>query len=420
MTIDVLLIGSGGREHALAWKLKQSPELGLLHAAPGNPGIAELAEIASIDVADHAGVIAFCRDQRIGLVVVGPEVPLVAGLADSLRDAGIAVFGPSAAAARLEGSKGFTKELCAAKNIPTAAFRRFSRAEEARAYIQEQGAPIVVKADGLAAGKGVTVASSVEEAVRAVDDCFEGAAGAEVVIEECLSGPEASLFCLCDGDIALPFGTAEDHKRAFDGDEGPNTGGMGAYSPSGLMTPELTERALREIVRPTLEGMREMGAPFRGVLYAGLMLTAEGPKLIEYNVRFGDPEAQVLMLRLRSDLLPILLTAATGSLAGVEPEWSPEPAVTVVLAAKGYPGAVRKGTPIRNIPAPKADEIVFHAGTTRQGDEIVANGGRVLNATARDADIGSAIAKAYALVDRIDWSDGFCRRDIAHRARTTS
>ncbi|WP_279481586.1 phosphoribosylamine--glycine ligase [Aureimonas sp. SK2] len=417
MALDVLLIGSGGREHALAWKLRQSPELGRLFAAPGNPGIASVADCVALDPADQSAVVAFCRENAIGLVVVGPEVPLVAGLADTLRDAGVAVFGPSAAAAQLEGSKGFTKDLCARKSIPTARYRRFKDAAEAKAYIEAEGAPIVVKADGLAAGKGVTVAATVEEATRAVADCFAGGeADVEVVVEECMTGPEASLFCLCDGDMALPFGTAEDHKRAYDGDRGPNTGGMGAYSPSGLMTPEMTERAMREIVRPTLEGMREMGTPFRGVLYAGLMLTAYGPKLIEYNVRFGDPEAQVLMMRLESDLLPILHTAATGSLSGVEPRWSPDPAVTVVLAANGYPGAVTKGTPIGALPAEGEGEIVFHAGTALRDGALVANGGRVLNATARDADVKRAIAKAYALVDRIDWPDGFCRRDIAHRA----
>ncbi|RIY03799.1 phosphoribosylamine--glycine ligase [Aureimonas flava] len=415
--MDVLLIGSGGREHALAWKLRQSPELGRLFAAPGNPGIAEVADLVDLDPADHAAVVRFCRDRAIALVVVGAEVPLVAGLADALREAGLAVFGPSAAAARLEGSKGFTKDLCARMGIPTARYRRFSDAGEAKAHVAAEGAPIVVKADGLAAGKGVTVAASVEEAQRAVDDCFSGGeTGVEVVIEECMTGPEASLFCLCDGDTALAFGTAEDHKRAYDGDRGPNTGGMGAYSPSGLMTPEVTERAMREIVRPTLAGMRELGAPFRGVLYAGLMLTAEGPKLIEYNVRFGDPEAQVLMMRLESDLLPILLTAATGSLVGVEPRWSDDPAVTVVLAAQGYPGTVTKGTRIGTLPEGGEGEIVFHAGTAMRDGVLVANGGRVLNATARDADVKGAIARAYGLVDRIDWPEGFCRRDIAHRA----
>ncbi|MFC0194520.1 phosphoribosylamine--glycine ligase [Aureimonas pseudogalii] len=414
--MDVLLIGSGGREHALAWKLRQSPMLGRLFAAPGNPGIAAEAEIVDLDVEDHDAVAAFCRDRAIGLVVVGPEVPLVAGLADALTSAGIAVFGPSAAAARLEGSKGFTKDLCTLKDIPTARYRRFTDASNAADYVRAEGAPIVVKADGLAAGKGVTVASSVEEALAAIDDCFAGAPGAEVVVEECMSGPEASLFCICDGEDALVFGTAEDHKRAFDGDRGPNTGGMGAYSPSGLMTPEMVERAMREIVRPTLAGMREQGSPFRGVLYAGLMLTEGGPKLIEYNVRFGDPECQVLMMRLESDLLPILLASATGSVAGLEPQWSADPAVTVVLASEGYPGAYRKGTQIRHLPATGADETIFHAGTSREGDRLVATGGRVLNVTARAADVASARERAYALVDAVDWPEGFCRRDIAHRA----
>lgn len=420
MSMDVLLIGSGGREHALAWKLAQSPELGRLYAAPGNPGIAALAECVSLDTADHAAVVRFARENSIGFVVVGPEVPLVAGLADSLREADIPVFGPSAAAARLEGSKGFTKDLCTLKSIPTARYERFTQADQAKDYVRREGAPIVVKADGLAAGKGVTVASSVEEAEAAIDDCFGGAlaaSGIEVVIEECMVGPEASLFCLCDGDRAVLFGTAEDHKRAFDGDEGPNTGGMGAYSPSYLMTPDLIERTMAEIVRPTLEGMREKGAPFRGVLYAGLMLTADGPKLIEYNVRFGDPECQVLMMRLKSDLLPILYAAATGSLESVEPRWSPEPAVTVVLASKGYPGAYAKNTPIHSLPETGADEMIFHAGTSLVDGKLVASGGRVLNVTARADEVAEAVEKAYALVDRVEWNEGFCRRDIAHRAR---
>ncbi|ALN72963.1 phosphoribosylamine--glycine ligase [Aureimonas sp. AU20] len=418
--MDVLLIGSGGREHALAWKLAQSPELDRLYAAPGNPGIAEVAECVPIDPADHDAVVAFCRERSIGFVVVGPEVPLVAGLADSLREAGIAVFGPSAAAARLEGSKGFTKDLCTLKSIPTARYERFSQADAARDYVRREGAPIVVKADGLAAGKGVTVASTVEEAIAAIDDCFGGdlaAAGVEVVIEECMVGPEASLFCLCDGDRAVVFGTAEDHKRVFDGDKGPNTGGMGAYSPSYLMTPELIERAMAEIVRPTLEGMREKGAPFRGVLYAGLMLTQDGPKLIEYNVRFGDPETQVLMMRLESDLLPVLFAAGTASLDAVDLRWSAEPAVTVVLASNGYPGSYAKNTPIAALPETGEGEMIFHAGTSLIDGALVASGGRVLNVTARAPDVAQAVDKAYALVDRVEWSEGFCRRDIAHRAR---
>ncbi len=420
MTMDVLLIGSGGREHALAWKLARSPDLGKLFAAPGNPGIAAVAECVALDPTDHDAVIAFCREKGIGFVVVGPEVPLVAGLADALTDASIPVFGPSAAAARLEGSKGFTKDLCTLQNIPTARYQRFTESDAAKDYIQREGAPIVVKADGLAAGKGVTVAATIEEALAAIDDCFAGAlagAGIEVVVEECMEGPEASLFCLCDGERAILFGTAEDHKRAYDGDKGPNTGGMGAYSPSYLMTPEMTERAMAEIVRPTLAGMRAQGAPFRGVLYAGLMLTKDGPKLIEYNVRFGDPECQVLMMRLESDLLPVLFAAATGSLDGVSLDWSDEPAVTVVLASKGYPGAYEKNTPIRSLPDVGEGEMIFHAGTSLIHGELVANGGRVLNVTARAADVAQAVEKAYALVDGVEWSEGFCRRDIAHRAR---
>jgi len=418
MSIDVLLIGAGGREHALAWKLRQSPELGRLFAAPGNPGIAELCEIAALDVADSGAVSRFCRENRIALVVVGPEVPLVAGLADRLRADGIAVFGPDAEAARLEGSKGFTKDLCTLRNIPTARYERFRDAEAALDYVRREGAPIVVKADGLAAGKGVTVAATLAEAEAAIESCFEGLqpGEGEIVVEECLEGPEASLFCLCDGERALPFGTAEDHKRAFDGDQGPNTGGMGAYSPSALLTPDLLDRVLREIVQPTLDGMRERGAPFRGVLYAGLMLTAAGPKLIEYNVRFGDPEAQVLMMRLRSDLLPILQAAASGSLENVAPEWDERPAVTVVLASRGYPGASQR-SPIARLPDTGEGEMLFHAGTAR-GTEgaLLAVGGRVLNATAIGADVEEARDRAYAIAEAVDWTNGFFRRDIAHRA----
>ena len=321
MSIDILLIGSGGREHALAAKIATSPRVGRLYAAPGNPGIATVAQCVDLDPADHAAIVAFVQEKAIGLVVVGPEVPLVDGIADALEAHGIAVFGPSRAAAQLEGSKGFTKELCARMDIPTARFRRFDAAGPARAYIEASGAPIVVKADGLAAGKGVTVAATVAEALDAVDACF-ATPGASVVIEECMTGPEASFFCLCDGTRAVPFGTAEDHKRAYDGDKGPNTGGMGAYSPSLLMTPELLGRTMRDIVEPTLKGMADAGMPFKGVLYAGLMLTDEGPKLIEYNVRFGDPEAQVLMMRLESDIVPLLEAAAHGDLSAAEPQWS--------------------------------------------------------------------------------------------------
>ncbi|MCE7026553.1 phosphoribosylamine--glycine ligase [Jiella avicenniae] len=417
--MDVLLIGSGGREHALAWKIAQSPMLNRLYAAPGNPGIAECAEIVSLDVADHDAIVRFCRDAGIGLVVVGPEAPLVAGLADRLEEAGILVFGPSAAAARLEGSKGFTKDLCSRHDIPTARYKRFTDAAAAKTYLDETGYPTVIKADGLAAGKGVTIATNRAEAMAAVDGCFEGdfgGPGAEIVIEEFLEGEEASLFCLCDGSRAVVFGTAQDHKRAFDRDRGPNTGGMGAYSPALAMSERLVERAMREIVEPTLKGMAEIGAPFRGILYAGLMLTETGPKLIEYNVRFGDPEAQVLMMRLDSDPLEAFLAAAKGDVSAVAPTWSRDRALTVVMAAEGYPGSYKKGTEITKLPADDAVTHVFHAGTSRDGDQLVATGGRVLNVTARGATVREAAARAYAAVDQVGWDDGFFRTDIGHRA----
>ncbi|MCY1664478.1 phosphoribosylamine--glycine ligase [Rhizobium sp. SL86] len=417
--MKVLLIGSGGREHALAWKLAQSPLLSKLYAAPGNPGIAEEAELVSLNVEDHQAVIAFCRDHGIDLVVVGPEAPLVAGLSDDLRAAGFAVFGPSKAAAQLEGSKGFTKDICARYKIPTGAYQRFTAAEPAKAYIREQGAPIVVKADGLAAGKGVTVAMTLDEALSAVDDCFAGAfgaAGAEVVVEAYLDGEEASFFCLSDGKTALALATAQDHKRVGDGDTGPNTGGMGAYSPAPVMTPEMVERTMKEIIEPTIRGMAESGFPFTGVFFAGLMITAKGPELIEYNVRFGDPECQVLMMRLKSDLLPILHAAATGTLDQVTAEWHDETALTVVMASKGYPGAYDKGTPIAHLPEPREGAKVFHAGTARKDGQLVATGGRVLNLTATAKTVAEAQAKAYALVDQVEWENGFCRRDIGWRA----
>ena len=417
--MNVLLIGSGGREHALAWKLAASPMLTKLYAAPGNPGIARDAECVALDTADHEAVLAFCRAHAIDLVVVGPEAPLVAGLADHLRAGGVAVFGPSAEAARLEGSKGFTKDLCARMGIPTAAYRRFDDAPEARAYVREVGARVVVKADGLAAGKGVTVATTLDEALSAVDDCFDGAfggAGAEVVVEEFLTGEEASFFCLCDGKVALPFGTAQDHKRVGDGDTGPNTGGMGAYSPASVMTPALVDRVMREIVEPTMRGMAEAGAPFSGVLYAGLMLTADGPKLIEYNVRFGDPECQVLMMRLKDDLLVLLKAAADGQLGHMSVRWRDEAALTVVMAAPGYPGTPEKGSTIRGLAEAAAGGVeIFHAGTVERDGAIVANGGRVLNVTATGRTVADAREKAYAAVDRIDWPEGFCRRDIGWR-----
>lgn len=417
--MKVLLIGSGGREHALAWKLAQSPLLTALYAAPGNPGIAEEAAIVDIDTADNAAVLAFCRKEAIDFVVVGPEAPLVAGLADTLRDAGIAVFGPSAAAAQLEGSKGFTKDICAKYDIPTGAYQRFTAAEPAKAYIREQGAPIVIKADGLAAGKGVTVAMSLDEALDAVDSCFSGAfgaAGTEVVVEAYLDGEEASFFCLCDGKSALALASAQDHKRVGDGDTGPNTGGMGAYSPAPVMTPDMVERTMREIIEPTIAGMADSGHPFTGVLFAGLMITAKGPELIEYNVRFGDPECQVLMMRLKSDLLPLLHAAATGTLASVTAEWRDDAALTVVMASKGYPGAYEKNTPIAKLPQPDAGTKVFHAGTALKDGQLVATGGRVLNVTAMGSTVSVAKDSAYAALDRVEWDNGFCRRDIGWQA----
>jgi phosphoribosylamine---glycine ligase len=419
--MNVLLIGGGGREHALAWKLAQSPRLTRLFAAPGNPGIAEHATLVDLDPADHAAVTRFCRDAGIGLAVIGPEGPLVAGLADALEVAGIPAFGPSRQAAQLEGSKGYTKALCAEAGIPTAAFRHFTDAAEARAHIRSRGAPVVVKADGLAAGKGVTVAASVEEAVAAIDACFDGAfgeAGAAVVVEEFLQGEEASFFVLADGTTALPLATAQDHKRVGDGDSGPNTGGMGAYSPAPVMSEALVKRTMDEIVMPTIKTMAARGAPFRGLLYAGLMITADGPKLIEYNVRFGDPETQALMMRLDSDLLELMLATVEGRLDGVDIAWRDEAALTVVVAAKGYPGAYRKGGPIGGIArAEAADGVkVFQAGTATQDGRLVASGGRVLNVSARGPTIAAARARAYEAVKTIDFDDGFCRTDIGARA----
>ncbi|NRP18005.1 Phosphoribosylamine--glycine ligase [Ensifer adhaerens] len=417
--MKVLLIGSGGREHALAWKIAQSPKLTKLYAAPGNPGIAEEATLVALDTDNHASIVDFCLKEAIDFVVVGPEGPLVAGLADVLRAAGIAVFGPSAAAAQLEGSKGFTKDLCARYDIPTGAYGRFTDAEAAKAYVRDQGAPIVIKADGLAAGKGVTVAMELDEALDAIDDCFDGAfgaAGAEVVVEAFLDGEEASFFCLSDGKTALALASAQDHKRVGDGDTGPNTGGMGAYSPAPVMTSEMTERTMKEIVEPTMRGMAESGHSFSGVFFAGLMITAKGPELIEYNVRFGDPECQVLMMRMKSDLLPLLYAAATGTLAGMEAEWRDETALTVVMASKGYPGSYDKNTPIDALPAASAQTKVFHAGTAMKDGSLVATGGRVLNITAIGDSAGAAKALAYSAVAGVSWDNGFYRHDIGWRA----
>jgi phosphoribosylamine--glycine ligase len=419
--LNVLLIGGGGREHALAWKLKQSPLLDTLYCAPGNAGIAGVAEIAPLDIGDHDAVASFCQEKRIGLVIIGPEAPLVAGLTDDLEGQGIKVFGPSQAAARLEGSKGFTKDLCARAGIPTAAYARFANAASAKAYLARQTLPIVIKADGLAAGKGVTIAETEAEAEAAIDACFGGAfgdAGAELVIEEFLRGEEASFFALVDGTTALPLATAQDHKRAYDGDQGPNTGGMGAYSPAPVMTPALCRRVMLEIIAPTVRAMADAGTKFKGVLYAGLMIEDGRPKLIEYNVRFGDPECQALMLRLNSDLLPALLATAEGRLDGVALEWSDDAALCVVMAAKGYPGAYAKGSEIKGLAeaAREPGVQIFHAGTRRDGNRTLADGGRVLGVTARGRDIREAQARAYVAVDKIDWPGGFCRGDIGWRA----
>jgi phosphoribosylamine---glycine ligase len=419
--MNILLLGSGGREHALAWKMAASPLTDRLFCAPGNAGIAQEAECVALDLADHAAIIEFCRANRIGLVVVGPEAPLCAGIVDDLEAAGIKAFGPSRVAAQLEGSKGFTKDLCRATNIPTAAYERFREADKAQAYVRQHGAPIVVKADGLAAGKGVVVAESIAEAETAIEMILGGdlgAAGAELVIEECLVGEEASFFALCDGETALPLATAQDHKRAFDGDKGPNTGGMGAYSPAPIIDDAMSARVMDEIIDPTLRAMKAMGAPYKGVLYAGLMLTAAGPKLIEYNVRFGDPECQVLMPRLMSDLVPALLASRDGVLKSLDLRWHPQAALTVVMAAKGYPGAYAKGSVIEGLPEAAAVEGVeiFHAGTKQDGGHIVANGGRVLNVSALGQTVGEAQARAYAAIARIHWPEGFCRHDIGWRA----
>jgi phosphoribosylamine--glycine ligase len=419
--MNILLLGSGGREHALAWKIAASPLVERLYCAPGNAGIAQEAEIVDLDIADHAAIVAFCRASQVDFVVVGPEGPLCAGVVDDLEAAGIKAFGPSKAAARLEGSKGFTKDICRANNIPTAAYERFVDIAAAKGYVRAQGAPIVIKADGLAAGKGVVVAMTLPEADAALEMIFGGGvgeAGAEVVVEEFLTGEEVSFFVLCDGENAIPLVTAQDHKRAFDGDKGPNTGGMGAYSPAPMMTPELSRRVMDEIVTPTLHAMQATGAPYKGVLYAGLMMTAQGPKLIEYNVRFGDPECQVMMLRLMSDLLPALVASRDGQLKNFDLRWYPDPALTVVMAAKGYPGSYAKGTAIEGLEdAAQVEGVeIFHAGTKSEVGKIVANGGRVLNVSAIGKTVAEAQQRAYAAVDRIKWPEAFCRRDIGKAA----
>jgi phosphoribosylamine--glycine ligase len=413
--MNILLLGSGGREHALAWKLAQSPSCAKLYAAPGNPGIAEEAECVALDVTDHGAVIAFCESHAIALVVVGPEAPLVDGLSDSLRAAGVPVFGPSRAAAQLEGSKGFTKDLCRRAGIPTAGYVRTASLEEARAALTRFQPPYVLKADGLAAGKGVVIAASLADAEAALADMFGGAfggAGAQVVIEEFMQGEEVSFFALTDGTTILPFGSAQDHKRVGEGDTGPNTGGMGAYSPAAVLTSELQARVMAEIIEPTLRTMRAEGSPYQGVLFAGLMLTADGPKLIEYNARFGDPECQVLMMRLESDLVGLLHACARGDLAGHEVVLSEKAALTVVMAAKGYPGTPERGGVIDLSGVAPGAAKVFHAGTALKDGVLVASGGRVLAVTATGASVTEAQARAYAAVDAIDFPSGFCRRDI--------
>ena len=416
--MNILLIGSGGREHALAWKLKQSPMLDQFYCAPGNPGIAKLANCVDLDVTKHSDVIGFCQKYYINFVVIGPEAPLVAGLVDDLNAVGIKVFGPRRYPAQLEGSKGFTKDICRDNSIPTAEYERFNDEGAALAYLAKTGAPIVIKADGLAAGKGVTVAMTLDEAVAAVKDIFAGRfGGASCVIEEFLEGEEASLFVLCDGTNILPLTTAQDHKRVGTGDTGPNTGGMGAYSPAPCMTNALVRKSIEKIVKPTVRALADAGHPYKGVLYAGLILSKDGPKLIEYNARFGDPETQVIMMRMESDLLPLLIACADGTLDQKQVRWKGETALTVVLAAKGYPGEYTKASSINGLDGDLGAGVeVFHAGTAMQDEQLVSNGGRVLNVTAIGHTVKDAQTAAYAAVDKIDYADGFCRRDIGWRA----
>ena len=419
--MNILILGSGGREHALAWAVMQNPKCDKLIVAPGNAGIEQIAECAALDIEDGAAVVTFCDGNAIDFVIIGPEAPLAQGVGDRLRDAGLLVFGPSEAAAKLEASKSFTKEICDAAHAPTAGYGHFTDPEAAKAHIRAQGAPIVVKADGLAAGKGVIVAETEEQAVEAIDDMFGGAfggAGAEVVIEEFMEGEEASFFVLCDGTDALPIGTAQDHKRVGEGDTGPNTGGMGAYSPAPVLTDKVAAKAMDEIIRPTLRVMAERGTPYQGVLYAGLMIKDRQPRLVEYNVRFGDPECQVLMMRLGAQALDLMQAAAEGRLANVQAQWADDHAMTVVMAAQGYPGSYEKDSVIRGLDDCPEDSfnMVFHAGTGEQNGQIIATGGRVLNVTARGNSLQEARDRAYAMVDKIDWPQGFCRRDIGWRA----
>jgi len=419
--MNILILGSGGREHALAWAVQQNPKCDRLIVAPGNAGIAQIAECASLNILDGAAVVTFCEENAVDFVIIGPEAPLAAGVADATRAAGILTFGPSAAAARLEASKGFTKEICDACGAPTAGYARFTDAGAARDYIRRVGAPLVVKADGLAAGKGVIMGMTEAEALAGIDEIFGGAfgaAGAEVVIEEFMEGEEASFFILTDGENALAVGTAQDHKRVGDGDTGPNTGGMGAYSPAPVLTDAIAQAALDQIVLPTIREMARRGTPYQGVLYAGLMIKDGQPRLVEYNCRFGDPETQVLMMRLGAQALDLLQACAEGRLGAMQVTWADDHAVTVVMAARGYPGAYVKGTAIRGLGALPEDSrnMVFHAGTAAQDGAIIATGGRVLNVTARGDSLAEAQARAYAMVDAIDWPEGFCRRDIGWRA----
>ncbi|WP_417274236.1 phosphoribosylamine--glycine ligase [Celeribacter halophilus] len=419
--MNILILGSGGREHALAWAVMQNPKCDKLIVAPGNAGIAKIAECASFDINDGATVVSFVEQNAIDFVIIGPEAPLAAGVADDLRAAGILTFGPSKAAAQLEASKGFTKEICDASGAPTAAYARFDDAEKAKAYIRKQGAPIVVKADGLAAGKGVIVAMDEQAALDAIDNMFGGAfggAGAEVVIEEFMDGEEASWFILCDGENVLPVGTAQDHKRVGDGDTGPNTGGMGAYSPAPVMTDAVIAKAMDEIIKPTVAEMAKRGMPYQGVLYAGFMIKDGQPRLVEYNCRFGDPECQVLMMRLGAQALDLMLATADGTLNQAKVNWADDHAMTVVMAANGYPGAYEKGSAIKGLDALPEDSMnmVFHAGTSEKDGQIIATGGRVLNVTARGDSLQDARDRAYAMIERIDWPEGFNRSDIGWRA----
>lgn len=419
--MNILILGSGGREHALAWAVKQNPKCDRLIVAPGNAGIAQLAEVADFDILDGAAVVEFCEENAIDFVIVGPEAPLAAGVADATRAAGLLTFGPSAAAAKLEASKAFTKEICDACNAPTAGYARFTDAEAAKAYVHRQGAPIVIKADGLAAGKGVIMGMTLQEALDGIDEIFGGAfgaAGAEVVIEEFMEGEEASFFILADGTDALPIGTAQDHKRVGDGDTGPNTGGMGAYSPAPVLTDAIQDQAMQEIVLPTIREMAKRGTPYHGVLYAGLMIKDGHARLVEYNCRFGDPECQVLMLRLGAQALDLMLACAEERLSSARVNWANDHALTVVMAANGYPGSYVKGTEIKGLEAisSSSSQMVFHAGTKAVHDKITANGGRVLNVTARGQSLQDAQKRAYEMVDAIDWPEGFCRRDIGWRA----